>query len=107
MHEQDCFTLDTKKIFTHPINVYFYDGNHDAWAQEKAFTYFNSSLDDLFVAIIDDWNWDDARRGTIEAFKKLNYDVLFEQELAAARFADMEQWYCGIYVAVIRKPAKI
>lgn len=106
VYEQDCFTLNKAQIFKKPVNVYFYDGAHDADAQEKAFTYFNDILDDVFITIVDDWNWDDARRGTFKAFKKLGYEILFEQELQSRHFADMEQWYCGLYVAVIRKPAK-
>ena len=91
--------------FKKPVNVYFYDGGHTATTQEKAFTYFNPILDDLFIAVVDDWNWDCVVEGTFMAFDKLRYEVLFDIALPANGNGDLENWWNGLYVAVIRKPA--
>jgi hypothetical protein len=99
---KDCFKVDLSR-FEKPINVYFYDGEHSADSQEKAFTYFDPVLDDLFIAVIDDWNWPNVSNGTRTAFGKLNYEILFETALPSYRTNDAKNWWNGLYVAVIRK----
>lgn len=99
----DCFNIDKASIFTKPVNIYFYDGDHTALAQELAFTYYNGILDDVFIAIVDDWNYAHAREATLAAFKKLNYSVLYDRELPANYNGDVNNWWNGLYVAVIRK----
>jgi hypothetical protein len=102
VYSEDCFAINKNKLGGR-INVYFYDGEHERIDQEKAFTYFDDILDDVFIAVVDDWNPIEAREGTFEAFKKLNYTILFEQVLPARFNGDVEQWWHGFYVAVIRK----
>lgn len=100
---QDCFTVD-KKIFTLPVNIYFYDGGHTQAEQEKAFTYFDSVLDNCFVAIVDDFSRREVQKGTYKAFDKLGYTVLFEQALPVNYPLKTPcDWWGGLYVAVIRK----
>lgn len=99
--EQDCFAVP-KDIFRHPITTYFYDGNHHVTSHEKAFTYFNDIFADTFIAIIDDWNWERVRKGTKLAFKKLNYNIVYEQEFFT-KGNDPHDWWNGIYIAVIVK----
>lgn len=101
--ESDCFKLDCSQVFRRPVNIYFYDGNHSFESQRKAFVYFNSVLDNLFVAVVDDWNWGNVQGGTKAAFQELGYHVLFEAELPARYNQDTEFWWNGLYVAVIRK----
>ena len=82
-YSADCFTLDIHAICQHPINIYFYDGYHSALAQEMAFSYYNDIFDDVFIAIVDDWNWQEVQEGTHAAFEKLNYKVLYERAMPA------------------------
>lgn len=103
-YSANCFTIDPLSIIFSPINVYFYDGEHYFIDQERAFTHYNSVFDNLFIAVIDDWNWDMVKNGTYSAFDKLNYTILYENELPARFNGDQEQWWNGIYIAVIRKP---
>lgn len=101
--EQDAFSIDLEKNFSHPITIYFYDGDHSYLSQYKAFTYFNPIFADIFIAVVDDWN-DKAKvqKGTRDAFKNLGYTILFEQELSAQN-GDVNNWWYGVYVAVIKK----
>lgn len=100
---QDCFTVNKHKIFSHPINIYFFDGDHSFESQKLAFTYFNDILDDVFIALVDDYNYTEVQLGTKEAFKELNYKILYEQFLPARFNCDRENWWNGLYVAVIQK----
>lgn len=101
---EDCFSIDLKSVFSQLINVYFYDGNHSTLSHELAFTYYNDIFDDVFIAIVDDWDWAGPHLGTRQAFEKLNYQVLFEVELPSYTINDKQNWWNGLYVAVIRKP---
>ncbi len=104
VYSADCFAVDVHQLFHKPVNIYFYDGEHSELHQEMAFTYFNDILDDVFIAVVDDWNWEHVQRGTRTAFEKLHYEILFEEFLPAKVQGDLEQWWNGLYVAVIRKP---
>jgi hypothetical protein len=99
--EQDCFTLDVSVISA--CDVYFYDGNHARPSQRLAFTRFDPVLQDPFVAVVDDWNWEDVRGGTREAFAELGYETAFSVELPALTNADVLNWWNGLWVAVVRK----
>lgn len=102
-YSHDAFTIDINKLFDTPVDIYFYDGNHTALSQELAFTYYDSLFASTFIAIVDDWNHPPVSRGTFEAFKKLNYEILYEQTLPALFNGDTTQWWNGLYVAVIRR----
>lgn len=102
-YSNDCFDIAVDEIIKNPINIYFYDGEHKEIDHEMAFTYYTTVLDDVFIAVVDDYNWLDTRTGTKKAFEKLNYTVVYENHLPAAHNGDHEQWWNGLYVAVIRK----
>jgi len=86
-----------------PFTVYFYDGAHDADAQRAAFTHMAPALADVFVAVVDDWNFRNARRGTWAAFQELGWGRVWEKELPANRNGDRRRWWNGLFVAVVDK----
>lgn len=103
IYSQDCFAIQPSSIIKAPINLYLYDGNHSAVSQEMAFTHYDEVLDDVFIALVDDWSEESVRQGTFNAFAKLNYEVLFEVCLPGP----YTLWWNGFYVAVVRKSQKI
>lgn len=105
-YNHDSFSIDKKSLnLAGPVNIYFYDGNHSIQAQKAAFTYFNDIFADTFIAIVDDFNWPDVQKGTRDAFKELNYEVLYEVFLPAVYkdYGDLQNWWNGLYVGVIKK----
>lgn len=102
-YSHDCFKINPDTFIKNKINVYFYDGGHTKQDQANAFLFFNNILENVFIAIIDDWNHPPVREGTFEAFNKLGYTVLYEIGLPARFNGDIEWWWNGLYVAVIRK----
>ena len=58
-----------------------YDGNHTADSHYQALIHYYNCLDDIFVFIVDDWNWKGVRDGTYDSFKKLNLTILFNKEI--------------------------
>jgi hypothetical protein len=109
--ENDCFDIDISSL---PMfNIYLYDGNHTFEAQYKALTYYINNLENTFIFIVDDWNWDMVRNGTKEAISKLNLKILYEREVRTtldnthpyqpSLKVPHPSWHNGIYVAVIQK----
>ena len=108
--ESDCFTVDTSKL--PKFNIYMYDGNHLEESHYKALLHYYDCLDDIFIYIVDDWNWNTARDGTIHSIKKLNLKVLYERSIRLTwdeshtpQPEARNTWHNGIYVAVLQKPA--
>ncbi len=102
-YSADSFKINPHEIVDRPINIYFYDGAHDAHSQELALTHYYGVCDDLFILIVDDWNHLPAQEGTRNAFQKLGCEVLYETYLPADYNMDRNNWWNGLYVALISK----
>jgi predicted O-methyltransferase YrrM len=90
-----------------------YDGNHTNESHYKALLHYYDCLDDIFIFIVDDWNWKDVRDGTFDSIKKLNLTTLFEQRIRLTWDNSTtpepklsKTWWNGLYVAILQKPNK-
>ncbi|OGN63970.1 MAG: hypothetical protein A3E80_06115 [Chlamydiae bacterium RIFCSPHIGHO2_12_FULL_49_9] len=95
--ERDCFSVDVSN-FTNPIDIYIYDAGHSFSAHEQAFTYYNQAFADVFIAVVDDWEWAEVRQATFNAFDKLRYTILYQNEIRCHKKTGN-----GQYIAVIKK----
>ncbi len=88
-----------------------YDGEHSAANHYKALTYYYDCLDDVFIFVVDDWNLNKVRDGTMASIKKLQLNVLYEKEIIlsknGANTSDSKGWWNGIYFAVLQKTLPI
>jgi hypothetical protein len=99
--EKDCYQVD---ISTLPkFNTYMYDGNHTEDSHYRALYHYYDCLDDIFIYIVDDWNWMDVRSGTERAIQKLNLKVLYHKEVFTDICGHRDGWWNGMYVAVLKK----
>ena len=108
--EADCFQVDVSTL--PKFNIYLYDGEHSEDSHYKALTHYYDCLDDTFIFIVDDWNWQAVRDGTFNSLKKLNISVLFEKEIRLTyddshtpTVYGKQTWWNGIYVAILQKPS--
>lgn len=106
--ESDCFILDTSTL--PKFNIYMYDGNHSYDSHYRALSHFYSCLDDTFIYIVDDWNWQDVRNGTKNAIEAMNLSILYDKEIRLTWNEDHtpmdiaeKTWWNGIYVAILQK----
>ena len=104
--EDDCYKVDIS-IFS-KFNIYMYDGNHSNESHYYALFHYYNCLDDIFIFIVDDWNWEDVRNGTKNSIHKLNLKVLYEKEITwdnshTPESLARETWHNGIYVAILQK----
>ncbi len=108
-HEEDCWQFDLSKL--PKIDIYFYDGEHSAESQYKAFKYFEPVFADTFIAVIDDWEQRQVRAGTRQAFEEINYDIVGSRAIVPAMRENNANrvnnpdyyWWCGTHLAVLKK----
>ena len=88
-----------------------YDGDHTNESHFKALLHYYNCLDDTFIFIVDDWNWEETRNGTVESIEKLNLKVLYEKEIRMTwdnshtpHPLANNTWWNGIYIAILQKP---
>ena len=107
--ENDCYKVDVSVL--PKFNIYMYDGEHSNEGHYNALLHYYKCLDDVFIFIVDDWNWIDVRDGTINSIKKLNLKVLYEKKIRLTwdeshtpQPQASQTWHNGIYVTVLQKP---
>jgi hypothetical protein len=107
--EAECFSLDVSTLPT--FNIYMYDGDHKESCHRLALTHYISNMTDIFIYVVDDWNWECVRAGTLKAIQELGLTTLYEKEIRLTwddthtpQPLASETWHNGIYVAVLKKP---
>ena len=108
--ENDCFELDTS-VFTSKFNIFMYDGNHTENSHYKALVHYLDCLDEMFIFIVDDWNWEKVRIGTIKSIEKLNLNILYKKKIKTTTnnthpewgSKEQKEWHNGICVFVLKK----
>jgi hypothetical protein len=68
-------------------------------------------MDDTFILLVDDWNWEDVRQGTFDAIRDLNLKIEWKKEIRLTQdnshtSPDIAHatWWNGIYVCILTKP---
>jgi hypothetical protein len=113
--EANCWTIDTSKLGK--FNMYLYDGPHSELEHYEALHYYSNCLDDIFVYIIDDWNWDYVRNGTLNAITTNKFNIKYKREIrttndnthpswedtSQVRAGPTGDWHNGICVFILSK----
>ena len=106
--ESDCFAVDVTTLSNY--NIFLYDGDHSKESHYKALTHYYDCLDDIFIYIVDDWNWQDVRDGTMNSITDLGLEILYEKEIRVTYDNSVTPepllstgWWNGIYGVVLQK----
>ncbi len=95
------------------FNVYMFDGPHTAADQYDGIALVLPALEDEFILIVDGWNHNPAREGTLKAIESLGLSIRHSYEIRTtldgshptlARQAS--EWHNGYFLAVISKIQK-
>jgi hypothetical protein len=93
------------------FNVYLFDGPHSQKDQYDGVMLAEPALDDVFVLIIDDWNWGQVREGTLDGIRDSRYHVDYLVEVRttfdnshALVHGSESDWHNGYFIAALRKP---
>jgi hypothetical protein len=100
----DCFSPDIN--LTRLYNIYFYDGYHTYDNQYKAITAYYKNLTSIFIYICDDYSIDRVEKGTKDAFRDMNIQVINEYKLFGNQLipsSTTRGFWNGFYVALCVK----
>ena len=101
---EDALTLEPSRVG--PIDVFFYDGAHDAESTQRIIEHFAPMLADTCVLIVDDWNWRMVRNGTRAVRPERPWYLLAHWEMFTKRVQDKhlkpdnDSWWNGLFVGV-------
>lgn len=92
------------------FNVYLFDGPHEYQDQYDGLAYALEALENEFVFIVDDWNWEPVRQGTLSAIADLGLTVVWAAEVRTTDDNSHPQvqrqhsdWHNGYYISILRK----
>lgn len=108
--EDDFNRIDYDKIGK--FNVYMYDGDHSELNQFNGINKVLPALDDTFILIVDDWNWQRVRDGTFKAIEvnslKISSSIQIKTQQQEVWWAPdvngpYSDWHNGYFIAIIKK----
>ena len=108
--ESDFRQVDYSQIGKY--NVYMFDGPHSDQDQYDGIGLVLPARDIEFILIVDDWNWDGVRSGTLSALNNLNLEIKSYLEIRTtdnntqpdeSQGRQHGDWHNGYYMAVISK----
>lgn len=106
--EVDFRKVDYDKIGK--FNIYLFDGPHEYRDHYDGVMMAQPALDDEYILIVDDWNWPDVRKGTLDALRALDANISFYAEVRTTiddthpEIAfEMSDWHNGYFIGVVAK----
>jgi len=102
--KSDSFSVDLS-VLPKNIDLYYFDGSHDADSQCRAITYYLPAMANEFIYCVDDFMLEDVKEGTERGIKESGVEVLFEQEFVTDHEYDNMSWWRGWKVFLLRKPS--
>lgn len=101
----DTFLVDPIAVIG-PVDLYLFDADHSYESQRKAMTHFLPAMADEFIVCVDDYDWEEVRRGTEDGmkdrFRENGYSLEFEQ-VFKGNDHDNDGWWNGFYIALLKK----
>lgn len=98
---KDIFSVNLSE-YQDKVQVWFYDGPHDAYSTARAVEYYSSSFAKEAVLIFDDANWDGVVEGARKGINEIGAEVGYEK-LLLCDVEDANSWWNGLYIVVINK----
>ena len=105
---KDFRKVNYNKIGKH--NIYLYDGPHNFEDHFDGVKLVQPALENEYILIVDDWNWNQVRSGTLSAIEDLNLTIISQLEIrtttddsSALITGKNSDWHQGCCFFVIKK----
>ena len=89
------------------VNILFYDANHDIMAQMNNLNHLLPFLDDKFILVVDDANFDGVVEGAVTWAQENNLKCYFERKILSSVIESPVHWWNGIHIMVLEKDNRI
>lgn len=100
---EDFRKVDYGVAVNTPVDIYLFDGPHSQEDHRAGVEVINSLRFDSLIFIVDDWNWEDVRIGTLAGLQALNSKVVCKVEIFSGtnkRF-QFSRWHNGYCLFLI------
>jgi len=91
--------------------VYLFDGPHEYEDQYDGLSLALPALKEQFIFIVDDWNWPQVRRGTLQAISDVGVEMDYALEIRTTLdeshpeiAGEKSDWHNGYLISVLSKP---
>ena len=88
-------------------NILFYDADHDMMEQMNNLNHLLPFMDDQFILVVDDANFDGVVEGTMQFVQENQLEIFFERRILSGVIENPTHWWNGIHVLVLRKDTLI
>ncbi len=92
------------------FNIFFYDGPHHYEDHYDAIKLVLPALSKKFILIVDDWNWSQVRKGTLNAIKDTNINIISQLDIRTTKddsssliTGKYSEWHQGCSFFVLNK----
>jgi len=99
--ESNCWKVNVSEL--EKFNIYLYDGDHSKDSHYQAINYFLGCLDNVFIYLVDDWNDDEVRKGTLESIENNKLIIKYKKEIFTKSNSNKNDWHNGICIFVLTK----
>ena len=106
--EKDFRQVNYKEI--NDINIYLYDGAHHYEDHFDSIKLVLPALSKKFIFIVDDWNWNQVRKGTIDSINKEQLKIISNLEIRTTSddsssliTGENSDWHQGCAFFVLKK----
>ena len=89
------------------VNILFYDANHDIMAQMNNLNHLLPFLDEKFILIVDDANFDGVVEGAVTWAQENNLKCYLERKILSSVIESPVHWWNGIHVMVLEKDNRV
>ena len=89
------------------VNILFYDANHDIMAQMNNLNHLLPFLDDKFILVVDDANFDGVVEGAVTWAQENNLKCYLERKILSSVIESPVHWWNGIHVMVLEKDNRV
>lgn len=93
----------SKDWIPYNIDFYIYDGSHDMESQRKAVSFYLDKMDNEFIFMVDDADWDEVQQGTKLGISEANVEVVREWYLPSKGSHDNDSWWNGYFIYLLKK----
>jgi hypothetical protein len=106
--ENDFRNVDYSSIGKH--NIYMFDGPHFEQDQYDGIDLVKDALEDRYILIVDDYNFDIIRRGTEQALEHVGHKIIAKIEISTMIASghpvishQYSDWHDGYLIALVSK----
>ena len=89
------------------VNILFYDANHDMMVQMNNLNHLLPFLDDKFILVVDDANFDGVVEGAVTWAQENNLKCYLERKILSSVIESPVHWWNGIHVMVLEKDNRV